>query len=327
VGPSHSKSSAIFSYQVLKTNWGQLNAGARKESVSVQLKEDFGANTAQLKQFNPFSFSFGIMGNFRQTESQDGWQINGNLSSSQRAPKDYELFAEGHHVATAAYEKGSASIGLERGTQVDIGGDWKSGVNKFSVTGFESRFSNFISLRPAGEDVGGLPVYQFQGVRARFYGVESTAKVRMVGGQQALISQNASHGAMDLELRADVVRATDLTNNQPLPRIAPMRLGADLVWSKNAWGARFGFVHSAAQNRVPDVGPTAGVTTASHTLWNAGLNYHTHTGATHWMMFAKLDNITDKLAYSSTSVLTQTMGSNAPPIAGRSLKIGLQASF
>jgi hypothetical protein len=26
-------------------------------------------------------------------------------------------------------------------------------------------------------------------------------------------------------------------------------------------------------------------------------------------------------------VLTQTMGANAPPLAGRSLKLGLQASF
>jgi iron complex outermembrane receptor protein len=45
------------------------------------------------------------------------------------------------------------------------------------------------------------------------------------------------------------------------------------------------------------------------------------------LLFAKLDNITNKLAYSSTSVLTQTMRDNAPPIAGRSLKVGAQVSF
>jgi iron complex outermembrane receptor protein len=128
---------------------------------------------------------------------------------------------------------------------------------------------------------------------------------------------------MDLELRADVVRAQDLTHDKPMPRIAPMRLGADAVWSRNAWGARFGVMHAAAQNRVPD----GGITTAGHTLWNAGLNYRTHSGPTHWLWFAKLDNITNKLAYSSTSVLTQTMGTNAPPIAGRSLKVGAQVSF
>jgi iron complex outermembrane receptor protein len=63
-------------------------------------------------------------------------------------------------------------------------------------------------------------------------------------------------------------------------------------------------------------------------LWNAGINYHAHTfGPTHWLLFAKLDNLTNKLAYTSTSVLTQTMRENAPPIAGRSLKVGVQVSF
>jgi iron complex outermembrane receptor protein len=85
-----------------------------------------------------------------------------------------------------------------------------------------------------------------------------------------------------------------------------------------------GVLHAGAQQRVPNPGD---VTTRSYTLLNAAVNYHTHTGATHWMVFAKLDNLTNQLAYSSTSVLTQTMGSNAPPLAGRSLKIGLQASF
>ena len=128
-------------------------------------------------------------------------------------------------------------------------------------------------------------------------------------------------------MRADVVRAEDLTHNTPLPRIAPMRFGADTVWSRHAWGARWGFMHVAGQSRVPDNGANPGVATASHTLWNAGVNYHTHSGPTHWLLFAKLENITNKLAYSSTSVLTQTMGSNAPPLAGRSLKVGAQVSF
>jgi iron complex outermembrane receptor protein len=45
------------------------------------------------------------------------------------------------------------------------------------------------------------------------------------------------------------------------------------------------------------------------------------------LWFAKLDNLTNRLAYASTSVLTQTMGNQAPPLAGRSLKLGAQVSF
>lgn len=324
--PTRSRSTGVFTYQALKTSWGQLSAGARSEAVEVVSLEDHQGNSAQTKKFKPLNFAVGAMRNLREGEAQNGWQLTTNLSASQRAPKDYELFAHGEHAATGTYEIGQSSLKLEKGTQLDVGGEWKQGLHKFGITGFASQFSNYISLQSMGTDRNepGVPDYRFEGVRARFYGIESTAKLRMVGGQSALLSPNAAHGAMDLELRADVVRAKDLTHNSYLPRIAPMRVGADAVWSRNAWGARFGFMHAAAQNRVPD----GGITTAGHTLWNAGVNYHAHTyGPTHWLLFAKLDNITNKLAYSSTSVLTQTMGTNAPPLAGRSLKVGAQVSF
>ena len=336
VGPSRTQSTAMFTYQTLKTNWGQFSAGARAEQVRVALSQDFGNNIAQAQNFNPLSVGLGVMRNLREGEIQSGWQITSNLSVNQRAPKDYELFAHGPHVATAAYEIGNANLGLEKAVQIDVGGAWQQGAHQFSVTTFTSNFANYISQQPTGRyslpnGTSGtstdLPIYTFEGVRARFYGIESTAKVRMVGGRDAVLSPNAAHGTMDLDLRADLVRGQDLTHNAPLPRIAPMRLGADAVWARNAWGARFGFMHAAAQNRVPDNGANPGITTASHTLWNAGLNYHTHNGPTHWLLFAKIDNITNKLAYSSTSVLTQTLGANAPPIAGRSLKVGAQVSF
>lgn len=321
--PTRTRSTGVFTYQALKTSWGQLSAGARAEDVGVMALEDHSGNLAGSKKFKPLNLALGALRNLREGEAQNGWQLTTNLSASQRAPKDYELFAHGEHAATGTYEIGQSSLKLEKGTQLDAGGEWQQGPHKFGITGFASEFSNFISLQATNSTVN-PPEYTFQGVRARFYGIESTVKLRMVGGQAAVLSPNAAHGAMDLELRADVVRAKDLTHNSYLPRIAPMRVGADAVWSRNAWGARFGFMHAATQNRVPE----GGVTTAGHTLWNAGVNYHAHSyGPTHWLLFAKLDNITNKLAYSSTSVLTQTMGSNAPPLAGRSLKVGAQVSF
>ena len=339
VPTSRTQSTALFAYQALKMPWGQWTAGARSESVGIQSLESIGPNNenaAQTKTFNPMSLALGVMRNLRQGEAQNGWQWMSNISTSQRAPKDYELFAYGPHAATGAYEIGSSNMALEKATQIDVGGEWKNGLHKLGVTAFTSEFANFISLQSSGSyktsagAVGSssdLPVYNFQGVRARFVGLESNAKLRMIGGQQALLSQDAQHGAVDLELRGDIVRADDVTNNRPLPRIAPMRLGADALWSQNAWGARLGFLHAGAQNRMPTYSNVTPVTTASYTTWNAGLNYHTHHGPTHWMFFAKLDNLNNKLAYSSTSVLTQSMGSSAPPLAGRSVKVGLQASF
>ena len=336
VPSSRTHSAALFTYQALKTSWGQVSAALRSESVVVASLDNADPTRfpSEEKRFNPRSVALGALRNFRQGEAPTGWQLSSHLSWNQRAPKDYELFANGPHAATGTYEQGDRRSAMEKATQFDLGGAWKDGAHSAGVTGFVTHFDNYLSLQPTGEfkdntgtlvnAAAGSPVYQYEGVRARLVGVESTAKLRMVGGSQALWSPNAAHGVMDLELRADRVRADDLTYNRPLPRIAPTRLGADWVWSHAAWGARVGLLHAGAQQRVPHPGD---VTTASYTLLNAAVNYHTHTGATHWMMFAKFDNLTNKLAYSSTSVLTQTMGSHAPPLAGRSVKVGLQASF
>ena len=338
VPSSRTQSAALFTLQTLKTTWGQVSAAARAEGAVVASLDhiDSARFPTEEKRFTPHSLSVGVLRNFRQGEAQEGWQLTSNLGWSQRAPKDYELFAKGPHAATGTFEQGDHRSALEKATQLDVGGAWKAGPHAFGLTGFVSRFTNYLSLQPTGEfkDAMGtlvgaatpdrLPVYQYEGVQARFVGVESTAKLRMVGGQKALWTPNASRGNLDLELRADTVRADDVTHQRPLPRIAPLRFGADWVWTQAAWGARLGVLHAGAQQRVPNVGD---VTTASYTLLNAGVNYHTHTGATHWMVFAKLDNLTNQLAYSSTSVLTQTMGANAPPLAGRSLKLGVQVSL
>ena len=124
VPTSRTQSTALFTYQALKTSWGQWTAGARSESVSVQSLENIGPNNenlAQTKTFNPMSFALGAMRNLREGEAQNGWQLTSHISASQRAPKDYELFAYGPHAATGAYEIGSPTLGLEKATQVEIG--------------------------------------------------------------------------------------------------------------------------------------------------------------------------------------------------------------
>ena len=323
VGPSHTQSTAVFTHQRLQTQWGEVSLGARTETVQVALQENFGGNAAQTQRFQPLSVSLGVVRNHRTGEAQNGWQLHSHLSATQRAPKDYELFAHGPHVATGAYEMGRADLGLEKSTQWDVGADYQWGHHQVGLSVFVAEYDQYLSLQPTGQTIQNLPVYQYEGVRARFQGWEVTGKSRWVGGADAWLTPQASHGNLDMEWRADLVHAQDLTHQQPMPRMAPARLGVDAVWTHHAWGARFGWIHATAQNRVPD----GAVATAAYTLWNASLNYHTHHGPTHWLWFAKFDNLTNKLAYSSTSVLTQTMGNNAPPLAGRSLKLGVQMSF
>ena len=330
---SRTKQKALFAYEEYAASWGKLSFGGRLESVKVEslgnpLLERF---VIGKRDFNPRSYAFG--GLFK---AAPGWDLTANLAYSERAPKDYELFAQGPHLATRAWEVGNEALGKEKSTSLDVGANWKSGANTFAVNAYQHRFKNFIGLLGTGNfygredgafnptDLNGdgvddndsgnalLPEFAYTGVRARFTGLEASGNVRLLEGASTV----------DLALRGDVVRARNLTSGQPLPRIAPARLGATVRWASGPWGSSIGFDHSLAQSRVP----SGDRSTASYTLWSLGGTYRAKAGASSLLWYARVDNLTNQLAYSAASVLTTTAFPKAP-LPGRSLKVGLQLAF
>ena len=339
---SSTRQPALFAHEELTTSWGKLSLGARVESVNVESQGNpqVARFTPASRSFSPTSYAVGALWNVAPQ-----WQLTGNLSYSERSPKDYELFADGPHIATNAYEVGNANFGKEQSTNLDIGVKWARGANNFGISAFVNQFNNYIALDATGVlrdsdgnggagvsvtdsgngdntslESGGvagiLPEFAYAQVGARFTGLEASGNIRLIDAGQI------SGHVLDLALSADLVRATNTTTGQNLPRIAPARLGAALAWSQGAWGARFGINHVAAQNDVALGQPT----TAAYTILNASLRYQQKLGASTLLWFAKIDNLSDQLAYSATSILTQTAPGKAP-LPGRTLKLGLQASF
>jgi len=335
---SRTTQQAAFIYEEYAAGWGKLSFGGRLESVKV---ESFGNPDPALAKFAPASRNFKpgsyALGGLWNVAPR--WQLTSNLAYTERAPKDYELFADGPHVATNGYEVGDTTLGKERSTQFDIGAAWKSGADTFTINAYLSRFKNYIGLvqtsgvtrnagdgevnpvddlanpgfsKATGQDFDPLNEFRYQQVRARFTGLEASGNIRLIEGASTV----------DLAMRADMVRANNLSISQPLSRIAPARVGATLKYASGFFGASVGFDHSAAQRRVP-AGDRA---SDAYTLWNATASYRVKTGPAQLLWYARLDNITNQLAYSATSVLTSTAFPKAP-LPGRSLKVGLQASF
>lgn len=305
---SRTRSSAAFVHEELGMAWGKLSAGARLESVRVEsLGIDGNATfTPGSRSFNPASYALGALWNVAPE-----WQLTSNASLNERAPRHYELYANGEHVATNAEEIGNANLDKERSANVDIGAAWKRGGHRARVQLFQHRFSNYISLE--GTDLAASPPqYTYTQVQARFTGVEANGNVRLIDTLHKL----------DLGLRADTVRAENTSTGQPLPRIAPHRVGASLQWSRAAWNARLGVDRYAGQDRVPD----GQRTTEGYTLWNAGLSLRDRVGGLPALWYARVNNLTNTLAYSSSSILTQTRPGGVP-LPGRSLKVGLQLTF
>ncbi len=306
---SRTRSQALFVHEELPTTWGQFNAGARWESVRVQSLGNPALDRFEMgtRDFTPLSLAAGAA-----YKLSSAWTLTSNAAMSQRAPKDYELFANGPHLATHAWEVGNSRLGLEKSNSLDLGLDWKRGPHRMTVTAFASQFANYIGLMNTAETEDGLPVQRYEGVKARFQGLEVNGRQRLWQGSSTL----------DLDWRADTVRATHSSTGEPLPRIAPLRLGATLAHAQGPWGSKLWADWHAAQHRVP----AGSVATGAYTLLNASVSYRQRLDATVLNWFVRLDNITDQLAYSATSILTSTAFGKSP-LPGRSLKLGVQASF
>lgn len=334
---SRTRDRAWFTQQELVTSWGRLSLGARGARVAVQ--SDGNPIVARFvpgqRSFNPHSIALGgVVDLARLGAAAAGWQATAHLARTARAPRDYELFADGAHIATGAYELGNASLGLERATSADVGVVWKQGPNQFAANAYASRFSSYLLLDATGRQRGAdgevnpvdadgdgvadasgedvLPEYAYRATRARLRGLELAGSLRLL----------ERGGTLDMQWRADRVHASDATTGQALPRIAPARLGATLVWASGALGARVGFDRHASQRRVP----AGQLSTPGYTLWNAALTWRARAGASELLWYARLDNATDRLAWSAASILTQTAPGKAP-LPGRGLSVGLQASF
>ena len=306
---SRTRSQALFVHQERTFEWGQWNVGARWESVRVVSlgNPDVARFETGARDFTPLSGGLGTV-----VQLAPNWRMSANLAMTERAPKDAELFANGPHLATHAYEVGRSNLALEKSTSLDWGVDWKSGPDRGALTVFASRFANYIGLMGTGELQEDLPVQRYQGIPARFGGLEANGRQRLWQGSETL----------DLDWRADAVRATQTDTGQALPRIAPFRVGATVVYGQGPWAAKLGADWHAAQNRVP----TGDVATAAYTLVNASLTYRQERdgAVSHW--FARIDNLTNQLAYSASSILTSTAFGKSP-LPGRSLKLGVQIGF
>jgi iron complex outermembrane receptor protein len=321
VPSSTTTQAGLFVYEELKLGSGasRLTFGSRIERSRVKSDGDTDGNQpqfgeAQTRRFTPVSAALGGIWELPAAWG-GGWQAYGNVAYTERAPTSFELFANGVHVATGAFEQGDPSQSKEKGVNLDVALEWRSGANRLRAGVFASRFSNYIALLATGEPdfiEGGeaFPIYAFEGIKAKLSGVEIEAAWRVI----------ETRGTLDLEAQLDSVRATNRDANEPLPRIAPLRLALGAVYALDGWTFRSDVILADRQDRVPDDDPE----TAGYVLLNLALSKQLSLGGSDALMFVKLNNLTDQLAFNASSIATVRP---LAPLPGRSLSAGLRVSF
>ncbi len=322
VPSTQTRRQAVFAVEELGWAGGTLTGGVRIERARIRSAGDsdpaapkFGVATG--RRFAPRSVS---LGNAFSLTPQ--WTLSGSLGATERAPAAFELFANGMHAATGTYERGEPTLQVERGRNLDLGLQWKAGPNRLRIGGFASRYSRFISLQASGNTVdqsgtvvaagtaGSAPEYVFRPVRARLQGIEIDGAWRLLHGPTTV----------DASGKLDLTRATNATTGEPLPRIAPLRLTLGADATHGAWRGRVEVDASARQGRVP----ATDVPTAGFAIVNLALTRKASIGGADALWFAKLDNATDKLARSASTIRSVR---ELSPLPARALMAGLRVSF
>lgn len=295
----------LFTLQQFDFGALKLEGGARYEHTVLEAKPlpDQTQFFSGKRTFDTVSGSVGASYGF----SQD-WRFGVNLSRTVRAPSGEELFANGPHAGTQAFETGNPDFKTERAWGLEAVLRGKGDGYTFEASAYHNWFSNFIFEDLTGGIEDGLPVYQFGQGTARYYGFE-------IQGTATL----ASFNGMDLvaDGLADYVHAT-IENVGPAPRIPPMRVQGGLAINGSKVDLRGEVEWSSNQTRI-----TAFETqTDSFTLVNAEMNYRPW-GTDRPLSFAlSANNIFNVDARRHASILK-----DFAPLGGRDIRVTARASF
>ncbi|WP_240099012.1 TonB-dependent receptor [Thermomonas flagellata] len=292
-------------FGVARRSWDgfQLDLGARLDRVKSTPVGGAG------RRFHPVSLS--AAGAWKLA---DGWKLTLNLDRAERAPVEEELFSDGPHIATLAYEIGNPNLRKEAANQLELGLQYQSALVDAKLSAYYNRFRDFIYIADTGqtwyweEGDQDLPVRQWSQADARFRGVEGEAVFHLA---------RSDRGDWDLRVFGDAVRATFVGGGN-VPRIPPSRLGAQLRWQHDGWRAALGATRTNRQDKIGEYEtPTAGFT-----FVDAHVSKHFDTGNLSWELFADGTNLTNQVGRVATSFLKDEV-----VLPGRSVGVGVRVFF
>lgn len=310
------RSNSLFVFEELPVGPVRLQFGARYDHLTVESQTSdnpaFGAGKA--RSFDNFSGSIGAV--YNPTEN---YAIALSASYAERAPTYQELFANGAHVATGVFEAGDPTLGVEQSIGIDLNLRKRTGWVTGSIGGYYNRFNDYIGLFPTGGVDGGsgFPIVEYRSTDAEFFGAELDTTIHLL---HPVTDETPPEGQtdLDLEFRADVVRARDLKTGEALPRIPPFHLTTAIAYQRGPLGARLEGVYAAPQDRVS----SDELPTDSYFLLNAAVTYTVVRGPVTVDLYVKGVNLTDAEAREHTSFLK-----DRAPLSGRGFVTGVKMSF
>ncbi|PHZ84376.1 TonB-dependent receptor domain-containing protein [Paremcibacter congregatus] len=218
VPPTTTRQWGIFAVEELSLDPVTLEFGARFDHQSVDNKA-----LGQTRSFSNISLSAG--GAYHPTAES---LIGLSLGRTERAPTAEELFSNGPHLATSAFEVGNPNLDKERATSLELTLKQESDRLTASLNLYHTWYDDFIFEAFTGQQEGGLNILEFRQRDARFYGAELEVDY--------LAYSVGTHNIW-LNLSGDLVRAKFTGDLGNLPRIPAKSATVGFAYEGETLGA------------------------------------------------------------------------------------------
>ncbi|WP_228242323.1 TonB-dependent receptor [Porphyrobacter sp. GA68] len=298
VAPNRTDQFGVFALQEYQLGAAQLEGAARYEVTGVD-SQTLGIE----RDFRALSGALGL-----SFDTGTGLRAGVNGTRVERAPSGEELFSNGPHVATQAFEIGDPDLSKERAWGVEGYVRGRLGPAQVNLALYRNWFDDYIYLSETGEEEDGLPVFVYLQDDANYFGVE---------GQVTVPFYRTERLTLLADLRGDYVRA-ELTDGTPLPRIPPLRLLGALEAQGARFDARAEVQWFSAQNRTAPFE----LPTDDYMFVNASLAFKPLRGDDNVTLLLRANNIFDVEGRRHTSFTKEFV-----PLPGRNLSASVRLSF
>ena len=282
------------------------------------------------RSFTSGSGSFGLL--VRPAAADDRLTIALSAARAARSPALEELFYFGPHPGNFAFEVGNPDLRPEHALGFDVSLRWRTSRVTGEVTYFRNDVSDYLFRAPltqeefdarldefaarfpsrdigeapeSPEDEEGFPIVEYIAADSVLHGVEAHADVQVTP-------------QIALELGLDYVRGTLEADDEPLPRIPPLRFRGGLRYQRSAFQAGGELIAVAAQDRLF----STETRTDGYQLGRLYAAYSFGRGAVAHTLTARLDNVTNELYRNHLSLIK-----DLAPEMGRNFKLLYNVKF
>ena len=221
---NRANNAGVYVFEQLEAGRWSLSAGARYDYRYLDVSQDDELGVAaQTRTYNAFSGNLGVL--YRVAEPV---AIVLNFGRGFRAPSAFDLFSNGVHEGTVAFERGDPNLKNEKSFNTDLALRVQSRTVSLEVGGFANLIQDYIFTQPVPGETdpeSGFQVFQTTQGDAALVGFESAIDFHPT-------SYLHFHGT------ADYVHGQNKTTHNPLPNMPPFRA----TYSVRLEGPRSGVV-------------------------------------------------------------------------------------